>query len=68
MFLIFLLFVEIALYGFNLLIVPILRTMIDFLSESQIGLQIQFVGLLCELIAFMLITSIVWPSIKRCLS
>ncbi|GIS38872.1 MAG: hypothetical protein Ct9H90mP11_01920 [Acidimicrobiales bacterium] len=44
---------EIALYGFNLLIVPIMRTMIDFLSESQIGSQIQFVGLfLGELIAF----------------
>ena len=66
MFLIFLLIVEIALYGFNLLIVPILRTMIDFPERISNWFTdpIRWASL-WELIAFMLITSIVWPSIKK---
>ena len=66
MFLIFLLIVEIALYGFNLLLVPILRTMIDFPERISNWFTdpIRWASL-WELIAFMLITSIVWPSIKK---
>ena len=66
MFLIFLLIVEIALYGFNLLIVPILRTMIDFPERISNWFTdpIRWASL-WELIAFTLITSIVWPSIKK---
>ena len=66
MFLIFLLIVEIALYGFNLLIVPFLRTMIDFpvRISNWFTDPIRWASL-WELIAFMLITSIVWPSIKK---
>ena len=66
MFLIFLLIVEIALYGFNLLIVPILRTMIDFPERISNWFTdpIRW-AFLWELIAFTLITSIVWPSIKN---
>ena len=66
MYLIFLLIVEIALYGFNLLIVPILRTMIDFPERISNWFTdpIRWASL-WELIAFMLITSIVWPSIKK---
>ena len=65
-FLIFLLIVEIALYGFNLLIVPILRTMIDFPERISNWFTdpIRWASL-WELIAFTLITSIVWPSIKK---
>ena len=66
MFLIFLLIVEIALYGFNLLIVPILKTIIDFPKRISNWFTdpIRWASL-WELIAFMLITSIVWPSIKK---
>lgn len=66
MFLIFLLIVEIALYGFNLLLVPILRTMIDFPERISNWFTdpIRWASL-WELIAFTLITSIVWPSIKK---
>ena len=66
MFLISLLIVEIALYDFNLLIVPILRTMIDFPERISNWFKdpIRWASL-WELIAFMLITSIVWPSIKK---
>ena len=66
MFFIFLLIVEIALYGFNLLIVPILRTMIDFPERISNWFTdpIRWVSL-WELIAFTLITLIVWPSIKK---
>ena len=65
-FLIFLLIVEIALYGFNLLIVPILRTMIDFPERISNWFTdpIRWASL-WELIAFTLITSLVWPSIKK---
>ena len=65
-FLIFLLIVEIALYGFNLLIVPILRTMIDFPERISNWFTdpIRWASL-WELIAFTLVTSIVWPSIKK---
>ena len=66
MFFIFLLIVEIALYGFNLLIVPILRTMIDFPERISNWFTdpIRWASL-WELITFMLIASIVWPSIKK---
>ena len=65
MFLIFLLIVEIALYGFNLLIVPFLRTMIDFPERFSNWFTDPFRwASLWELIAFTLIASIVWPSIK----
>ena len=66
MFLIFLLVVEIALYGFNLLIVPIIRTMIDFPERISNWFTdpIRWASL-WELIAFTLTTSIAWPSIKK---
>ena len=66
MFLIFLLIVEIALYGFNLLIVPILRTMIDFPERISNWFTdpIRWASM-WELIALTLITSVVWPSIKK---
>ena len=65
-FFIFLLVVEIALYDFNLLLVPILRTMIDFPERltNWFTDPIRWASL-WELIAFTLITSIVWPSIKK---
>lgn len=64
-FLIFLLIVEIVLYDFNLLLVPILRTMIDFPERISNWFTdpIRWASL-WELIAFTLITSIVWPIIK----
>ena len=64
-FLIFLLVIEIALYDFNLLIVPIMRTMIDFPERISNWFTdpIRWASL-WELIAFTLITLIVWPSIK----
>ena len=66
MFLIFLLVVEIALYGFNLLIVPIIRTMIDFPERISNWFTdpIRWASL-WELIAFTLTASIAWPSIKK---
>ena len=66
MFFIFLLVVEIALYGFNLLIVPIMRTVIDFPERISNWFTdpIRWASL-WELIAFTLITSIAWPSIKK---
>jgi len=65
-FLIFLLVIEIALYDFNLLIVPIMKTMIDFPERISNWFTdpIRWASL-WELIAFTLITSIVSPSIKR---
>ena len=65
MFFIFLLVVEIALYGFNLLIVPIMRTVIDFPGRISNWFTdpVRWASL-WELIAFTLITLIVWPSIK----
>ena len=65
MFLIFLLVVEIALYGFNLLIVPFMRTVIDFPERISNWFTdpIRWASL-WELIAFTLVTSIVWPIIK----
>tara|TARA_Y100001936_G_scaffold112611_1_gene110657 strand:+ start:152 stop:1282 length:1131 start_codon:yes stop_codon:yes gene_type:complete len=66
MFLIFLLVVEIALYGFNLLIVPFMRTVIDFPERISNWFTdpIRWASL-WELIAFTLTTSIAWPSIKK---
>jgi len=66
MFLISLLIVEIALYDFNLLIVPILRTMIDFPERISNWFKdpIRWASL-WELIAFTLVMSIVRPSIKN---
>ncbi len=63
---IFLLVVEIALYEFNLLLVPILRTMIDFPERFSNWFTdpIRWASL-WELVAFSLITSIVSPSIKK---
>ena len=65
MFLTFLLVVEITLYDFNLLIVPIMRTIINFPERISNWFTdpIRWASL-WELIAFTLITSIVWPSIK----
>ena len=65
MFFIFLLVVEIALYGFNLLIVPIMRTVIDFPGRISNWFTdpIRWASF-WELITFTLITLIVWPSIK----
>jgi hypothetical protein len=63
---IFLLVVEIALYEFNLLLVPILRTTIDFPERFSNWFTdpIRWASL-WELVAFSLITSIVSPSIKK---
>ena len=65
MFLTFLLVVEIALYDFNLLIVPIMRTIINFPERISNWFTdpIRWASF-WELIAFTLITLIVWPSIK----
>ena len=63
---IFLLVVEIALYEFNLLLVPILRTIIDFPERFSNWFTdpIRWASL-WELVAFSLIISIVSPSIKK---
>ena len=65
MFLTFLLVVEIALYDFNLLIVPIMRTIINFPERISNWFTdpIRWASF-WELITFTLITLIVWPSIK----
>ena len=65
MFLTFLLVIEIALYDFNLLIVPIMRTIINFPERISNWFTdpIRWASF-WELIAFTLITLIVWPSIK----
>ena len=65
MFLTFLLVVEITLYDFNLLIVPIMRTIINFPERISNWFTdpIRWASF-WELIAFTLITLIVWPSIK----
>ena len=65
MFLTFLLVVEVALYDFNLLIVPIMRTIINFPERISNWFTdpIRWASF-WELIAFTLITLIVWPSIK----
>ena len=65
MFLTFLLVVEITLYDFNLLIVPIMRTIINFPERISNWFTdpIRWASF-WELITFTLITLIVWPSIK----
>lgn len=65
-FLTFLLVVEIILYGFDLLIVPILRTVIDFPERFSNWFTDPFRwASLWELIAFLMIALMVWPSIKK---